>query len=217
MERHQGAAGAAVGAPVHAVGGHDTASAFVAAPLAGPGAAVLSSGTWSLLASSCRHPSSDPMPPPTTSPTSLASTAACGCCATSWASGSCRSAAAPGRRLGQARDYAELQDLARGARADVPLFDPDDESLLLHRGDMPALIAQLCIAGGQVAPQGPGELLRSILTSLACKYRLVLERLERVSGRHIEVIHVVGGGVRNELLCQLTADLTGRPVLAGPA
>ena len=58
--------------------------------------------------------------------------------------------------------------------------------------------------------------MRSALTSLACKYRLVLDRLELVTGRQVEVVHVIGGGARNELLCRLTADLLGRPVLAGP-
>ena len=58
--------------------------------------------------------------------------------------------------------------------------------------------------------------MRSIYVSLACKYRLVLERLEAASGREVRTIHVIGGGARNELLCQLTADITGREVLAGP-
>ena len=57
---------------------------------------------------------------------------------------------------------------------------------------------------------------RAILESLACKYRLVLERLERVTGGEVDVVHVIGGGAQAELLCQLTADLLGRPVLAGP-
>jgi rhamnulokinase len=58
--------------------------------------------------------------------------------------------------------------------------------------------------------------VRSILTSLACKYRLVLERLERAGGRDVHTIHVIGGGARNALLCALTAEITGRVVLAGP-
>jgi len=58
--------------------------------------------------------------------------------------------------------------------------------------------------------------VRSVLTSLACKYRLVLERLERVTGRDVDVVHVIGGGAQAELLCRLTADVLGRRVLAGP-
>jgi rhamnulokinase len=205
-----------VGAPLHAVGGHDTASAFVAAPLEGPGAAVLSSGTWSLLGVELPEPALGAEAAAYNLTNELGVDGGVRLLRNVmglWLVQECRRT---WEGSGQARDYAELQELALRARPDVPLFDPDDPSLL-HRGDMPALIAQLCVAVGQAAPQSPGELLRSILTSLACKYRLVLERLERVSGRHIEVIHVVGGGVRNELLCQLTADMTGRVVLAGPA
>jgi rhamnulokinase len=61
-----------------------------------------------------------------------------------------------------------------------------------------------------------GEIVRSIFSSLACKYRAVLERLEEAAGREIRTLHVIGGGARNRLLCQLAADLTGREVLAGP-
>jgi rhamnulokinase len=116
---------------------------------------------------------------------------------------------------GHTRDYDELHQLAADARPDVALFDPDHESLL-RGGDMPARIARLCVASGQHPPEGPGELMRSILVSLACKYRIVLDQLAFVSDRRVETVHVVGGGARNALLCQLTADLTGRPVIAGP-
>jgi rhamnulokinase len=71
-------------------------------------------------------------------------------------------------------------------------------------------------AGGQSPPERRGEILRSALVSLACEYRLVLERLQRVTGCEVEVVHVIGGGARNELLCGLTADVLGLPVLAGP-
>lgn len=216
LPRHQGEAGGAVGAPVHTVGGHDTASAFVATPLAAPNAAVLSSGTWSLLGVELPEPAlgADASAYNLTNELGVdGSVRLLRNVMGLWLVQECRRA---WNEAGLERDYEELQALARTARTDVPLFDPDDESLL-HRGDMPALIERLCVASGQPAPHGPGELLRSILISLACKYRLVLERLERVSGRRLEVIHVVGGGIRNELLCQLTADLTARPVLAGPA
>jgi rhamnulokinase len=86
----------------------------------------------------------------------------------------------------------------------VPLFDPDHPSLL-HGGDVPARVASLCAGAGQAPPAQPGEIVRAILTSLACKYRLVLEQLQVVTGRRVQIVHVVGGGTRNELLCQLTA------------
>ncbi len=112
-------------------------------------------------------------------------------------------------------DYGELTYLAEQARADVPLIDPDDD-LLFAPGDMPARIAARCCALGQRPPETQGETIRSALTSLACKYRLVLERLVRVTRQDVDVIHVIGGGARNALLCQLAANLTGREVLAGP-
>ena len=80
----------------------------------------------------------------------------------------------------------------------------------------PRAIVAACRDGGQEPPESRGEIVRSALVSLACKYRLVLERLQRVTGREVDVVHVIGGGARNELLCGLTADVLGVPVLAGP-
>jgi rhamnulokinase len=117
---------------------------------------------------------------------------------------------------GSSLDYEELERLATRHREDVALFDPDHPSLL-HHGDMPARIAALCRAGSQREPVEPGEFMRSVLVSLACKYNLVLARLRAVSGREVDAIHVIGGGSRNRSLCQLTADMTRLPVIAGPA
>jgi rhamnulokinase len=198
------------GLPVHTVAGHDTASAFAAAPLRTPDAAILSSGTWSLLGLELDAPVLTP------DAAAFNLTNERGVDGTIrllrnvmglWLLQECR------RKLGM--NYDELHRLAEDAREDVPLFDPDRDAFLAP-DDMPAEIAQACAHSGQSPPASPGELIRSVLTSLACKYRLVLERLTRVTGRRVEVVHVIGGGVRNELLCRLTADILGRPVLAGP-
>ena len=212
---HADAAGAAVGAVVRTVAGHDTASAFAATPVRDEHAAVLSSGTWSLLGLELTEPQ-------------LGSAAAAANLTNErgvhgtvrllrnvmglWLVQECRRAWG---LSSDPRDYDELHRLAAKARPDVPVFDPDQEQLL-RPGDMPALIAATCARSGQAPPADRGEMVRSILVSLACRYRMVLEQLAEVSGRRIDVIHVVGGGARNELLCQLTADLTGRPVLVGP-
>jgi rhamnulokinase len=201
---------AAAGAPVHTVAGHDTASAFAAAPLRSPRAAVLSSGTWSLLGVELDEPVL------TAEASGFNLTNERGVDGTTrllrnvmglWLVQECRRA--------WRADYDELHRLAEEVEGEVPLFDPDDEGFLAP-DDMPAQIEAACRAGGQAPPGTRGEVVRSILVSLACKYRLVVERLERVTGRQVEVVHVIGGGVRNRLLCGLTADLLGRPVLAGP-
>jgi rhamnulokinase len=201
-----------IDADVHAVASHDTASAFVAAPIRGPRAAVLSSGTWSLLGLELDAPVL------TERAREYNLTNERGVDGTIrllrnvmglWIVQECR-------RCWGDPSYEELMEEAAAARADVPLFDPDDERFLAP-GDMPARIADACAERGQRRPEGRGETVRSALVSLACKYRLVLERLERAAGIDVEVVHVIGGGSRNELLCRLTADLLRRPVLAGPA
>ena len=108
--------------------------------------------------------------------------------------------------------FAELHRLAEAAPADVPLFDPDDDAFLAP-GDMPARIAAACARSGQREPRDRGETARAILVSLACKYRFVLERLEAVTGRDDHAASTRSAAAsRNELLCRLTADLTGREV-----
>jgi len=81
---------------------------------------------------------------------------------------------------------------------------------------MPSRICRVCEETGQPVPQSPGEIVRCALESLALKYRVVLDTLERLIRRQIEVLHIVGGGVQNDLLNQFTADATGKPVIAGP-
>jgi len=200
-----------VDADVHAVASHDTASAFVAAPIRGRRAAILSSGTWSLLGLELDGPVL------TDRARDYNLTNERGVDGTIrllrnvmglWIVQECR------RGWGDP-SYEELTALAAAARADVPLFDPDDDRFLAP-GDMPGRVAAACAELGQAPPEGRGEIVRSAVVSLACKYRLVLERLEHAAGVDVEVVHVIGGGARNELLCRLTADMLGRPVLAGP-
>jgi rhamnulokinase len=81
---------------------------------------------------------------------------------------------------------------------------------------MPEAIADYCRRTGQPIPGEPGAFVRCALESLALRYRWVLDRLEELLGRNLEVIHIVGGGSQNALLCQFTADACKRPVLAGP-
>jgi len=116
---------------------------------------------------------------------------------------------------GKKFSYEKLVQLARRAKPLRSIIDPDD-SRFLNPPNMALAIQQFCSEARQPIPQSEGEIVRCALESLALKYRTVLECLEDVTGKRIEVIHVVGGGSRNELLNQLTADACGRPVIAGP-
>ena len=95
------------------------------------------------------------------------------------------------------------------------IIDPDWPEFL-KPGDMPARVREFCARTGQPVPQDTSEIMRCVLDSIALKYRWVVEHLEEVVGRRLEVVHIVGGGRRNELLSQLTADCLGRPVVTGP-
>lgn len=94
-------------------------------------------------------------------------------------------------------------------------MDPDAPDFL-SPGDMPASIRDYCRRTGQPEPADVGEVVRCCLESLALKTRWVLEALESLVGHRLEVIRMVGGGSRNRLLCQFTADACERPVVAGP-
>ena len=96
----------------------------------------------------------------------------------------------------------------------VPV-DPDDPRFL-PPGNMPALIAEVCQEGGRRAPTSRAEIVRCVLDSLALAYRSALYDAQRLSGRDVDVVHIVGGGSQNALLCQLTADACDLPVVAGP-
>jgi rhamnulokinase len=215
LGQHADGAGRAVGAPVRTVGGHDTASAFVGAPVGGPGAAILSSGTWSLLGIELDEPVLTPDACTYNLSNERGVDGKIRLLANVmglWLVQECRRA---WQRSGRHYDYAELLELAEAASTHQPLFDPD-EPRFLGPGDMPARIADACRASDQPPPETPGDMIRSALISIACKYRVVLERLERVTGRDIEVVHVIGGGAQNSLLCRSTAAILGRPVIAGP-
>ena len=114
---------------------------------------------------------------------------------------------------------ADLAPLLEQAARVPPLravIDPDDP-VFLPPGDMPARITAACRAAGQRPPAEPAEVVRCILDSLALAYRRALGQVQELSGHQVDTVHIVGGGARNALLCQLTADACGLPVVAGPA
>ncbi len=207
--------------PVIAPATHDTGSAVAAVPARGepgasaPGWAYISSGTWSLMGAELPAPLIDERV------RRFNFTNEGGVDGTIrflknvmglWLVQECRRA---WEREGKSYGYDELARLAAAAPPFVSLVDPDDAAFLLPP-NMPQALADFCRRTGQPAPAEPGPVVRCALESLALRYRWVLERLEELLGRRLDVIHVVGGGSQNELLCQLTADCCNRQVLAGP-
>jgi rhamnulokinase len=202
------------GTPVIAPASHDTGSA-VAAISARGNTAFLSSGTWSLLGIELDRPVV------TDEARRLNFTNEGGVCGTTrllknvmglWLLQGCRKSWS---QDGAALEYHELIRLAAEHKPFQHLFDPDHDGFF-RPADMPAAIARFCQNTGQAAPDGPGAFVRAVLESLAMKYRRVLLDLERLTGQEIEQVRVIGGGCRNALLNQLTADATGKRVLAGP-
>jgi rhamnulokinase len=205
--------------PVVAPATHDTASAVAAVPTAHTGRAnwaYISSGTWSLVGVELSEANLSPL--------ALARnlTNEGGIDGTYrllknvmglWLVQRCRAAF---QQRGLDHDYDALMNLAEAAEPVRSLIDPDD-ARFLNPPDMPVEIAAFCRESGQPVPDTPGRFVRCCLDSLALKYRTAVGWLEEVTGTRIEVIHVVGGGSRNRLLNQLTANASGRPVLAGPA
>ncbi|MGW3370608.1 rhamnulokinase [Streptomyces hydrogenans] len=208
--------GLAAGTPVTTVASHDTASAVVAVPATGAGAvAFVSCGTWSLAGLEL------PGPVLTEEARAANFTNERGVDGTVrflrnvmglWLWEECR-------RTWEGRGHpVDLPALLEGAsreRAFASLVDPDAPEFLAP-GDMPERIAEFCRRTGQPVPVTPAAVLRCVLESLAVAHRRTLRRAAELSGREVRRIHLVGGGARNALLCQWTADATGLPVTAGP-
>jgi rhamnulokinase len=201
--------------PVVAPASHDTGSAVAAVPASGESWAYISSGTWSLMGAEL------PAPLINEQVQRYNFTNEGGVGGTIrflknvmglWLVQECRRV---WERAGRSYTYADLIRLAEAAPPFVSLVDPDDAGFILP-ASMPAALAESCRRTGQPEPAEPGAVIRCALESLALRYRWVLERLEELLGRRLDVIHVVGGGCQNALLCQFTAGACNRPVLAGP-
>ena len=202
--------------PVIAVGSHDTASAVVAVPAAGADFAYISCGTWSLVGLELDEPV-----------LTLASQAAnftneLGVDHTVrylqnimglWV---LNEAVRTWQRQGMEISLPELDAAAAAAEPLRTVVDIND-SAFYAPGDMAARIDDAARATDQPRPRSVGEYVRCINDSLALAYRRAVRQAAELSGREVKVVHMVGGGIHNRLLCQLAADATELPVLAGPA
>ena len=201
-------------APVFATASHDTAAAVAAVPAEGNDWCYISSGTWSLMGLELDQPvvNQKSLALNVTNEIGFAhSVRFLKNIAGLWLLQECRRAWATG---GTEYSYEELARMAGAASPFKAIIHPD---AFLHPGQMPSRIAAYCRSNGQAPPETPGEFARTILESLALRYRQVLEGQESAADRKIKVIHIVGGGSRNQVLNQFVADATGRLVVAGPS
>ena len=200
---------------VTTVGSHDTASAIVGVPAENPNFAYISCGTWGLVGVELDAPvlTDESRQANFTNERGVDGTVrylrnVMGLWILSetlrtW------------RLHGRSRPLPELIAAAAERPGGGPVFDPDDPRLLAP-GDMPGRISLLLRETGQTPPDTPAGTVRCILDSLAATFAARIEDAQRLSGRQIDVVHVVGGGSQNQLLCQLVADASRRPVVAGP-
>ncbi|MGV4889975.1 rhamnulokinase [Streptomyces viridosporus] len=196
---------------VTAVGSHDTASAVAAVPATGERFAYICTGTWSLAGLELDAPvlTEESRAANFTNELGLDGTVRylrniMGL----WLLQECV------RTWGEPDLGALLREAAE-APALRSVVDAGDTAFLAP-GRMPERIAEACRASGQPVPLSPAEVTRCILDSLALAHRRAVEDAQRLAGHAVDVVHVVGGGTRNALLCQLTADACGLPVVSGP-
>lgn len=207
-------AGVSPEVPIRLTASHDTAAAVAAAPLTGAGDAFISSGTWSLVGVECTKPirSMDAMHANfTNEPGVFGTVRFLKNVSGLWLLQECRRAwAAEGRVY----DWTALESMARKAVPLRTVFDPD-ASALAAPGDMPRRILAQVERSGEPAPRNEAEMVRAILDSVALATVRAIEAAQRLAGRTIERIVVVGGGAANRLLNELIADIGGRPVHLG--
>mgnify|MGYP000144447849 CR=1 FL=1 len=201
--------------PVIAPATHDTGSAVAAVPASRPDYIYLSSGTWSLMGVELEQPliTQETMAYNFTNEGGVNNTIRflkniMGL----WLVQECRR---EWERQGMRYSYDELTAMAASAPPFLSFVNPEDPRFL-HPGDMVPRLQSFCRETGQPVPDTRGAIIRCALESLALEYRWVAQRLEKLLGRRLPVIHIIGGGSQNRLLNQFTADATGCEVIAGP-
>ena len=202
-------------APVFAVATHDTGSAVAAVPAMSDNYAFLSSGTWSLMGIEVDKPIINEK-------TLKWNYTNEGCVGGRyrllknimgmWIFNECKR---EWDRRGEVFSYKDLDAMAEQSTAFVAFIDCDDD-LFYHARNMPEKIQQFCKETGQTVPESKGEIVRCIYECMALKYRWSFERLEEIQGHSLDVLHMVGGGIKNRMLNQFTANVLKKPVICGP-
>lgn len=200
---------------VYHVASHDTASAVISVPASEPDFVYISSGTWSLMGTELSAPLINE------DSRRLNFTNEGGAFGTIrflknimglWIVQECRR---QWKREGQEYSFADLQRLAEAEMPLQSLIDPDD-ALFATPGDMPRRVAEYCKKTGQKVPETVGQIVRTVMESLALRYRATAQGIAELRGKPARAVHIVGGGARDTFLCRLTANACGVPVIAGP-
>ena len=198
-----------------AIAGHDTASAVVAVPAKVKDFVYISCGTWSLFGTELDEPCITEMS------AEMNITNEGGHNRTTrflkniiglWMIQETRRQF---KREGKDYSYADMEKMARESKAMQCFIDPDDPRFT-PPGNQIQRIREFCQETGQYVPETDGEIVRCIYESLAMKYKYTFENLQKCTGKTFEAIHMVGGGTKDGFLCQMTADATNVPVIAGP-
>ncbi len=195
---------------------HDTGSAAAAVPSTHDDVAWISSGTWSILGTNVENPiiNEQSLSQNFTNEGGVGNTYRfCKNITGLWLVQECRRAWA---LEGKEYSYAELTEMAALAKPLQCFVDPDSPDFL-HPGEMPQKIVNYCKRTNQAIPEDRAAIVRCALESIALKYRYVLEKLEQIVGRSLSPLHIVGGGTKNQLLNQFTADATKKEVVCGPS
>lgn len=200
---------------VYHVASHDTASAVISVPAAEPDFVYISSGTWSLMGTEFSAPLIN------------GETRRLNFTNEGGALGTIRflknimglwivqESRRQWKREGKDYSFADLQRMAE-AEAPLQSFIDPDNALFATPGDMPRRVVEYCKKTGQRVPENEGQIVRTIMESLALRYRATAEGIAELRGKPATAIHIVGGGTKDTFLCRLTADACGIPVAAGP-
>ncbi|MBQ7549020.1 MAG: rhamnulokinase [Clostridia bacterium] len=201
--------------PVISVCGHDTQSAITSVPCPDGDFAFLSSGTWSLFGTEIEKPivNEGSLKINITNEGGYGGTT--GLLKNIIGLWLIQESRRQWKRQGVEYSYADLEKLALAERSFKCFIDPDAPEFVPH-GDIPGRVREFCKKTGQYVPETVGEIMRCIYESLAMKYRLTFEKLRECTGRDYPIIHVIGGGTKDTLLCSMTASSCGRTVKAGP-
>lgn len=201
--------------PVISVCGHDTQSAITSVPCEDGNFAFLSSGTWSLFGTELEKPIVNETSLNINITNEGGFDGTVGFLKNIIGLWLIQESRRQWQRQGEDYSYADLEKLALAAEPFKCFIDPDAPEFVPH-GNIPKRVQEFCEKTGQYVPQTVGEIMRCIYESLAMKYKLTFEKLCECTERDYPVIHVIGGGTKDTLLCQLTANSCNRTVKAGP-